>query len=62
MYTFQGAHETSPGNAAFLVHGVVHLRVFGHSPAEVAFSLSVMMAVGLLGTLLVAGLGDHIGL
>jgi cyanate permease len=50
----------SPGYAAFLAHGVVHLKDLGHTPAEAAFSLSVVLAAALLGTLTVAGLGDRI--
>lgn len=44
----------------YLAHGVVHLRDLGYTPAQAAFSLSVMTLFHLAGTLLVAGLGDHI--
>jgi MFS family permease len=50
----------SPGYSAFLAHGVVHLKDLGYTPAEAAFSLSVMLAASLLGTLMVAWLGDRI--
>ena len=41
-------------------HGVVHLKDLGYTPAQAAFSLSVMLFSALLGNLLVAALGDHI--
>ncbi len=44
----------------YLAHGVPHLRDLGYTPAQAAFSLSVMTLVSLAGTLLVGGLGDHI--
>jgi MFS family permease len=44
----------------FLAHGVIHFRDLGYSPAQAAASLSVLALFQLLGTLLVAALGDHI--
>ena len=44
----------------YFAHGVVHLQDLGYSPAQAAFSLSVVTLSHLAGTLLVAGLGDHI--
>ena len=48
------------GMPAFLSHGIVHLRDLGHSPAEAAFSFSVMAIASLIGHFVVAALGDHI--
>ena len=48
------------GFTIYLAHGVVHLRDLGYTPAQAAFSLSVMTLVSLAGTLLAGGLGDHI--
>ena len=48
------------GFSIYLAHGVVHLKDLGYTPTQAAFSLSVMTLVSLAGTLLVAGLGDHI--
>src|ERR1039457_1151818 len=45
---------------AFLSHGIVHLRDLGHSPAEAAFSFSVLAFSSLIGHFVVAALGDHI--
>ena len=45
----------SPGYSAFMAHGVVHLEDLGNTPAEAAFSMSVVAAAGLLGMLAVAG-------
>ena len=50
----------SAGYTVFLAHGVVHLRDLGHTPAEAAFSYSVMLFASLLGTLLVAVVGDRV--
>ena len=50
----------SPGFSAYLAHGVVHLKDLGYTPAEAAFSLSVMLAASLLGNVVVAAVGDHI--
>lgn len=50
----------SAGYTIFLAHGVVHLKDLGHTPAEAAFSYSVMLFASLLGNLLVAALGDRI--
>ena len=42
-----------------LSHGSIHLiRDLGHTPAEAAFSLSVLSIAGLIGTLTVGVLGD----
>ena len=46
----------------YLAHGIVHLRDLGHTPAEAAFSLTIMTFAMLGGNLLVAGIGDHIEL
>ena len=50
----------SPGYAAFMAHGVVHLEDLGNTPADAAFFVSVGASVALLGTLFVAGFGDRI--
>ena len=50
----------SPGCAAFLAHGMVHLLDLGNTPADAAFFVSVGAASALLGTLAVAGLGDRV--
>jgi MFS family permease len=43
-----------------LSHGSIHLiRDLGHTPAEAAFSLSVLSIAGLIGTLTVGVLGDR---
>jgi sugar phosphate permease len=44
----------------FLAHGVIHLRDLGYSPTQAAHSMSVLLFLGLVGTLLVAFLGDRI--
>lgn len=50
----------SAGYTIILAHGVVHLRDLGHSPAEAAFSYSIIMFALLIGNLVVAALGDHL--
>jgi MFS family permease len=55
-----GSLGYSTGYPAFLAHGVVHLRDLGHTPAEAAYSLSIMVFAGLLGTLFVAAVGDQV--
>jgi len=50
----------SAGYTVFLAHGVVHLKDLGHTPAEAAFSYSIMLFALLIGNLVVAALGDHI--
>jgi MFS family permease len=52
----------SPGYAALMAHGVVHLEDLGNTPAQAAFFISLTAAAGLLGMLAVAGLGDRIEL
>ncbi len=52
----------SPGYAAFMAHGVVHLEDLGNTPTAAAFFISLTAAAGLLGMLAVAGLGDRIEL
>lgn len=52
----------SPGYAAFMAHGVVHLEDLGNTPAAAAFFISLTAAAGLLGMLAVAWLGDRIEL
>ena len=44
----------------FLAHGVVHLRDLGRSPEEAATLLTFLAIANLLGTLLVAAIGDHL--
>ena len=50
----------SPGFSVYLAHGVVHLKDLGYTPAQAAFSLSVMLAASLIGNLVVGAVGDHI--
>jgi MFS family permease len=50
----------SAGFPLFIAHGVVHLRDLGHTPAAAAFSISVMVASSLGGTLLFAAVADRI--
>jgi MFS family permease len=50
----------STGFPLFLAHGVVHLRDLGYTPAQAAFSVSVMLLANLAGTLLFAAVADRI--
>ena len=44
----------------FLAHGMVHLRDLGHSPERVAASFAAVGLFTVVGTLIVAGIGDRI--
>lgn len=48
------------GFTMFLAQGVIHLRDLGYTPAEAAWSFSVMLLALLGGSLVVAATGDHI--
>jgi MFS family permease len=52
----------SVGFSVYMAHGNVHLRDLGHTPAEAAFSMTIMTFAMLGGYLLVAGIGDRIEL
>jgi MFS family permease len=49
----------STGFSTIISHGIVHLRDMGHTPAQAAFSFSVLALASLTGTLVVAALGDR---
>ncbi len=49
----------SVGFSIYMAHGIVHLRDLGHTPAEAAFSMTIMTFAMLSGNLLVAGIGDR---
>lgn len=51
---------TYAGCFMFLAHGVVHLKDLGYTPAQAAFSLSLLLLLFLIGKLVVGALGDHI--
>jgi MFS family permease len=48
------------GYTLFGAHAVLHLRDLGHSPEQVASSLSLFALLGLCGTLFVGAIGDYI--
>lgn len=48
----------SAGYPLFLAHGVAHLRDLGYTPAEAAFSVSVMLGASLCGSLFFAAVAD----
>jgi MFS family permease len=49
----------SAGFGMVMSHGVVHLRDLGHTPAQAAYSFSVLSLASLIGALVVAALGDQ---
>jgi MFS family permease len=48
------------GFTMFLAQGVIHLRDLGYTPAQAAWSFSIMLLSLLGGNLVVAAAGDHI--